>query len=552
MNEVILSLITFLPLAGVFLLLFIPSENKGLLRGFTLAVTVVTFLASLPLVTGFVTNADYQFVLKMPWIQAGPFKMNYHVGIDGISLWLVMLTTFIMPIAVLSTWHAVEEKVKGYMACLLLLQVGMLGAFISLDLFLFYIFWEVMLIPMYFIIGIWGGKNRIYAAVKFFIYTMVGSLLMLVALIALYFKGMATGAADFSLVNFFGMNLDPATQTWMFLAFALAFAIKVPMFPLHTWLPDAHTEAPTAGSVILAAVLLKMGTYGYVRFAMPLFPQATEKFTPLIATLSVIGIIYASLVAMVQEDVKKLVAYSSVAHLGFVMLGVFALNQMGMQGGMLQMLNHGVSTGALFLIVGFIYERRHTRLITDFGGLSKQMPIFATIFMIVTFSSIGLPGTNGFVGEFLVLIGAFESSLRWYAIIASSGVILSAVYMLWMFQRVMFGKLDNPKNQKLEDLNSREIAIMVPLIFLIFFMGLYPKPFIDKMAPALDKVIAQTRLTKPVAAQPQMAPPMTQEGHPGMAPQMPGAMPGQHPAMPGAMPAGQPAMPGAMPAGHPK
>ena len=537
MNEVILSLITFLPLAGVFLLLFIPSENKGLLRGFTLAVTVVTFLASLPLVTGFVTNADYQFVMKMPWIQAGPFKMNYHVGIDGISLWLVMLTTFIMPIAVLSTWHAVEEKVKGYMACLLLLQVGMLGAFISLDLFLFYIFWEVMLIPMYFIIGIWGGKNRIYAAVKFFIYTMVGSLLMLVALIALYFKGMATGAADFSLVNFFGMNLDPATQTWMFLAFALAFAIKVPMFPLHTWLPDAHTEAPTAGSVILAAVLLKMGTYGYVRFAMPLFPQATERFTPLIATLSVIGIIYASLVAMVQEDVKKLVAYSSVAHLGFVMLGVFALNQMGMQGGMLQMLNHGVSTGALFLIVGFIYERRHTRLITDFGGLSKQMPIFATIFMIVTFSSIGLPGTNGFVGEFLVLIGAFESNLRWYAIIASSGVILSAVYMLWMFQRVMFGKLDNPKNQKLQDLDAREIAIMIPLVFLIFFMGLYPKPFIDKMAPALDKVIQQTRIMKQPAALPQM---------------MPAAMPSGHPAMPGAMPAGHPAMPGAMPEGHPK
>ncbi|NJD91857.1 MAG: NADH-quinone oxidoreductase subunit M [Geobacter sp.] len=549
MNEVILSLITFLPLAGVFLLLFIPSENKGLLRGFTLAVTVVTFLASLPLVTGFVTNADYQFVMKMPWIQAGPFKMNYHVGIDGISLWLVMLTTFIMPIAVLSTWHAVEEKVKGYMACLLLLQVGMLGAFISLDLFLFYIFWEVMLIPMYFIIGIWGGKNRIYAAVKFFIYTMVGSLLMLVALIALYFKGMATGAPDFSLVNFFGMNLDPATQTWMFLAFALAFAIKVPMFPLHTWLPDAHTEAPTAGSVILAAVLLKMGTYGYVRFAMPLFPQATERFTPLIATLSVIGIIYASLVAMVQEDVKKLVAYSSVAHLGFVMLGVFALNQMGLQGGMLQMLNHGVSTGALFLIVGIIYERRHTRLITDFGGLSKQMPVFATIFMIVTFSSIGLPGTNGFVGEFLVLLGAFESNLRWYAIIASSGVILSAVYMLWMFQRVMFGKLDNPKNQKLEDLNSREIAIMVPLIFLIFFMGFYPKPFIDKMTPALDKVITQTRLTKPVAAQPQMLPAAMPHEQPGL--ESP-AMPAGQPAMPGAMPAGHPAMPGAMPAGHPK
>ena len=538
MNEVILSLITFLPLAGVLVLLFIPGENHGLLRGFTLAVTILTFLLSLPLVTGFVTNADYQFVLNMPWIQAGPFRMNYHVGIDGISLWLVMLTTFIMPIAVLSTWKAVEEKVKGYMACLLLLQVGMIGAFISIDLFLFYIFWEVMLIPMYFIIGIWGGKNRIYAAVKFFIYTMVGSLLMLVALIVLYFKGLSMGVTDFSLLNFFGMNLDPTTQTWMFLAFALAFAIKVPMFPLHTWLPDAHTEAPTAGSVILAAVLLKMGTYGYVRFAMPLFPNAVEKFTPLIATLSVIGIIYASLVAMVQEDVKKLVAYSSVAHLGFVMLGVFSLNQMGLQGGMLQMLNHGVSTGALFLIVGFIYERRHTRLITDFGGLSKQMPIFATIFMIVTFSSIGLPGTNGFVGEFLVLLGSFESNLRWYAIIASSGVILSAVYMLWMFQRVMFGKLDNPKNQKLLDLDAREITIMVPLVFMIFFMGLYPTPFTRTMAPALDKIIQQTRLAQPVTAvQPQVMPVMPQ-----------GELPVGHQQMPGGMPAGHPAMP----AGHPQ
>ena len=538
MNEVILSLITFLPLAGVLVLLFIPGENHGLLRGFTLAVTILTFLLSLPLVTGFVTNADYQFVLNMPWIQAGPFRMNYHVGIDGISLWLVMLTTFIMPIAVLSTWKAVEEKVKGYMACLLLLQVGMIGAFISIDLFLFYIFWEVMLIPMYFIIGIWGGKNRIYAAVKFFIYTMVGSLLMLVALIVLYFKGLSMGVTDFSLLNFFGMNLDPTTQTWMFLAFALAFAIKVPMFPLHTWLPDAHTEAPTAGSVILAAVLLKMGTYGYVRFAMPLFPNAVEKFTPLIATLSVIGIIYASLVAMVQEDVKKLVAYSSVAHLGFVMLGVFSLNQMGLQGGMLQMLNHGVSTGALFLIVGFIYERRHTRLITDFGGLSKQMPIFATIFMIVTFSSIGLPGTNGFVGEFLVLLGSFESNLRWYAIIASSGVILSAVYMLWMFQRVMFGKLDNPKNQKLLDLDAREIAIMVPLVFMIFFMGLYPTPFTRTMAPALDKIIQQTRLAQPVTAvQPQVMPVMPQ-----------GGLPAGHLPMTEGVPAGHPAMP----AGHPQ
>jgi NADH-quinone oxidoreductase subunit M len=326
---------------------------------------------------------------------------------------------------------------------------------------------------------------------------------MLVAIIALYFKA---GGGDFNLLRFYQVALPPETQTWMFLAFALAFAIKVPMFPLHTWLPDAHTEAPTAGSVILAAVLLKMGTYGFVRFALPLFPDATAQFTPLIATLSVIGIIYASLVAMVQDDVKKLVAYSSVAHLGFVMLGVFALNQQGIAGGMLQMLNHGVSTGALFLIVGFLYERRHTRLITDFGGLSKQMPIFATIFMIVTLSSIGLPGTNGFVGEFLILLGAYESGLRWYAVVATSGVILSAVYMLWMFQRVMFGELNNPKNQELSDLNAREIGLMVPLLILIFVMGVYPTPFLDKMAPAIDKLILQSKVRQVAAVQPVALP----------------------------------------------
>src|SRR6266702_135880 len=487
----VLSLTTFLPILGVLLLLFIPKDSKGVLRNVTLAVTVVTFLVSLIILTGFQSNAEFQFTENLPWIAAGPFVMRYNIGIDGISLWLVILTTFIMPIAVLSTYTAVEEKVKEYMICLLLLETGMLGAFISLDLFLFYIFWEVMLIPMYFMIGIWGGKNKIYAAVKFFIYTMVGSLLMLVALVFLYFKGMEAGIADFGLLQFFILKLDMATQIWLFLAFAFAFAIKVPMFPLHTWLPDAHTEAPTAGSVILAAVLLKMGTYGYVRFAIPLFPEAAHKFAPLIATLAVIGIIYDALVAMVQEDVKKLVAYSSVAHLGFVMLGVFAFNTEGIAGGMLQMLNHGVSTGALFLIVGFIYERRHTRLITDFGGLWKQMPVFATIFMIVTFSSIGLPGTNGFVGEFLVLLGAFESSLRWYAIIATSGVILSAVYMLWMFQRVMFGELDNPKNQVLADLNAREIVIMVPLLVMIFVMGVYPTPFLNKMAPAIDRLVQQ-------------------------------------------------------------
>ena len=527
MSNHLLSITTFLPLLGVLLLLFIPKDSKGALRGVAVATTIATFLVSLPIMFGFQPNAEMQFTENMPWIAAGPFVMRYNVGIDGISLWLVILTTFIMPIAVISTFTAVEEKVKEYMILLLLLETGMLGAFISLDMFLFYIFWEVMLIPMYFMIGIWGGKNRIYAAVKFFIYTMVGSLLMLVALIYLYFKGMEAGFTDFGLMQFFNLQLPLSAQIWLFLAFAFAFAIKVPMFPLHTWLPDAHTEAPTAGSVILAAILLKMGTYGYVRFAMPLFPEAAHKFAPLIATLAVIGVIYAALVAMVQEDVKKLVAYSSVAHLGFVMLGVFAFNVEGITGGMLQMINHGISTGALFLIVGFIYERRHTRLITDFGGLSKQMPVFATIFMIVTFSSIGLPGTNGFVGEFLVLLGGFESELRWWTIVASSGVILSAVYMLWMFQRVMFGELDNPKNQKLTDLNAREIGIMIPLIIMIFVLGLYPKPFIDTMDPAIKKLVSQVRPVSMTAKKAVEAQPV--------------AMPAGHPAV-DAMPAGHPAV----------
>jgi len=513
----LLSLTTFLPILGVLMLLFIPKDSKSVLRSVTFVVTVVTFIASLPVLAGFQNNADFQFVENVPWIAAGPFVMRYNIGIDGISLWLVILTTFIMPIAVLSTWTAVEEKVKEYMICLLLLETGLIGAFIAIDIFLFYIFWEIMLIPMYFIIGIWGGKNRIYATLKFFIFTMAGSVLMLVAMIFLYFKGTAAGITDFSVLHFFDLRLDPATQTWLFLAFAFSFAIKVPMFPVHTWLPDAHTEAPTAGSVILAAIMLKMGTYGYVRFAMPLFPDAAHRFTPLIATLAVIGIIYAALVAMVQEDVKKLVAYSSVAHLGFVMLGLFAFNEQGITGGMLQMLNHGVSTGALFLIVGFIYERRHTRLITDFGGLSKQMPIFATIFMIVTLSSIGLPGTNGFVGEFLILLGSFESELRWFTVIATSGVILSAVYMLWMFQRVMFGELDNPKNQKLLDLNAREIGIMLPLLALIFIMGVYPNPFIEKMQPAINKLIAQTKTSSMTAQLPATT--ALPAGHPVIAPE---------------------------------
>jgi len=505
MSEHLLSLMTFFPILGMIVLLLIPKENDGLLKGLTLVFTLITFVISLPLAFNevFKTSAEMQYTEFYRWISIGDyFQMNYNVGVDGISLWLVILTTFIMPIAVLSTWNAVQKHTKGFMALLLLLETAMLGAFISLDLFLFYIFWELMLIPMYFLIGIWGGKNRIYSAVKFFIYTAVGSLLMLVAIIFVYYHGLQSGLPfdqGFSITHFYQISIPPEYQLWLFLAFAFSFAIKVPMFPVHTWLPDAHTDAPTAGSVILAAIMLKMGTYGYVRFAMPLFPDALHQCMPYLATLAVIGIIYGALVAMVQEDVKRLVAYSSVSHLGFVMLGIFALNIEGMAGGMAQMINHGISTGALFLIVGFIYERRHTRAISDFGGLAKQMPIFTTIFMIATFSSIGLPGTNGFVGVFLIMIGAFEGELRWFTIFAATGVVFAAVYMLWMFQRVMFGELTNPANQDLDDLNLREILVMAPLVICIFWLGVAPNFLFEKMNPSLENLIQQIQGKQQVA-----------------------------------------------------
>lgn len=496
MADNLLTIMTFFPVLGMIALLFIPRDNDAMLKSFALAVSLITFLISLPLAFDrvFTTSGGMHYREFYEWIHVGEFfQMNYNVGVDGISLWLVMLTTFIMPIAILSTWNAVKKNTKGFMAMLLLLQTGMLGAFISLDLFLFYIFWELMLIPMYFLIGIWGGANRIYAAVKFFIYTAVGSLLMLVGIIFVYYYAVQSGAPvnGFGIQEFYQLDLPYNAQFWLFLAFGFSFAIKVPMFPLHTWLPDAHTEAPTAGSVILAAVLLKMGTYGYVRFAMPLFPEALPTFIPYLAFLSVVGIIYGSLVAMMQEDVKKLVAYSSVAHLGFVMLGIFAMNIQGMAGGMIQMINHGISTGALFLIVGFLYERRHTRQISEFGGLASKMPVFATIFLIVTFSSIGLPGTNGFVGEFLALMGAFESNLRWFAVFATTGVILAAVYMLWVYQRIMFGKVTNPANEDIKDLSLREIVVMAPLILFVFWIGIYPNTFFDKMNPALEQLIEQ-------------------------------------------------------------
>jgi NADH-quinone oxidoreductase subunit M len=485
----ILSTITFLPIIGVILLIFLNKDNPRLLKGVTFIITIIDFLLSLPLFLNFRSTSDMQFVERIPWIEQ--YGITYHVGIDGISLFLVLLTTLLSMISVLACWQDIQKKVKEFMICLLFLETGMIGVFVSLDLFLFYCFWEVMLIPMYLLIGIWGSPNRrIYAAVKFFLYTMFGSLLMLVAILYLYFfNGSQTGIYTFDLLELYKLTIPYHIQVWLFLAFALAFAIKVPMFPFHTWLPDAHTEAPTVGSVLLAAVLLKMGTYGFLRFNLPLFPSASIDFIPLISILALIGIIYGALVAMVQKDVKRLVAFSSVSHLGFVMLGIFTFTVQGISGGILQMLNHGFSTGALFLIVGMLYERRHTRLIDEFGGLSKVMPIYATFFMIVTLSSIGLPGLNGFVGEFLILLGTFKVNVT-YAVFAATGVILSAVYMLWMFQRVMFGEVTKEENRKLKDLSLREIIVLIPIILFIIQIGVYPKPYLSRMEPTVKNLIA--------------------------------------------------------------
>jgi NADH-quinone oxidoreductase subunit M len=490
----ILSVITFLPILGILLIISISKEKHNVIKGITLLTALLNFIISLILYRDFnLTTHQFQFTTNIPWIRG--YGISYHLGIDGIILFLILLTTFLTVISVIACWKDIKEKVKGFMICLLFLETGMIGVFVSLDLFLFYIFWEVMLIPMYLLIGVWGAPARkIYAAVKFFIYTMFGSLLMLVAILVIYFYNYSvTGIYTFDIEQLYKLSIPYGTQTWLFLAFALAFAIKVPMFPFHTWLPDAHTEAPTVGSVLLAAVLLKMGTYGFLRFNLPLFPEATLKFVPLISILALIGIIYGAMVCIVQKDLKRLIAFSSVSHLGFVMLGIFSLNIQGLEGGILQMLNHGFSTGALFLIVGMIYERRHTRMIEDFGGLSRVMPVFATLFMIVTLSSIGLPGLNGFVGEFLILLGTFKSNMV-YAVIAALGVILAAVYMLWMFQRVMFGEVTKEENRKLKDLSLREIIVLLPLIFFIFQIGVYPKPFLSRMDASVKHLIAQVEL----------------------------------------------------------
>ncbi|MBM4329968.1 MAG: NADH-quinone oxidoreductase subunit M [Deltaproteobacteria bacterium] len=491
MDFPLLTWVTFFPLLGAAILLFLNKEKKETIRLVTLIVTLLEFAFSLPLFFQFrLDTPAMQFVEKVPWIPE--YGISYFLGIDGISLFLVLLTTFFTLISVIYCWNDIQDKVKEFMICLLFLETGMIGVFVALDIFLFYVFWEVMLIPMYLLIGVWGNpKRRIYAAVKFFIYTMVGSVLMLVAILVLYFQnGAATGIYTFDLLELYKLQVPLSVQFWLFLAFGLAFAIKVPMFPFHTWLPDAHTEAPTVGSVLLAAVLLKMGTYGFLRFSIPLFPHASYQLGPLVSILAIIGIIYGALVCLVQKDLKRLIAFSSVSHLGFVMLGIFALNQQGIEGGILQMLNHGFSTGALFLIVGMIYERRHTRMIEDFGGLWKQMPVFAAFFMVVTLSSIGLPGLNGFVGEFLILVGTFKAN-RVFAVVAATGIILAAAYMLWMYQRVMFGELTKAENKVLKDLSAREVLVLSFITLFIFWIGVYPQTFLSRMEPTVKGYLTQ-------------------------------------------------------------
>jgi len=486
----ILSLITFLPLAGVLVILFIPREKAKAINNLAFAVAAVDFVISLALFFTFQSDsAQMQFMEHVPWIEN--LGISYHLGVDGISLFLVLLTTLLSPIAILSSWTAITDKVKEYMIFMLLLETGMIGVFAALDLFLFFVFWEATLIPMYFLIGRWGGSRRIYAALKFFLYTFGGSALMLVAMLVLYFmNARATGQPTFDLLQLQNFDVPAAAQTWLFLAFALGFAIKVPLFPFHTWLPDAHVEAPTAGSVILAGVLLKMGAYGFARFCLPLFPDASVTFVPLMSVLAIIGIIYGALVALSQRDVKSLVAYSSVSHLGFVVLGIFTLNAQGVSGGVLQMVNHGLSTGALFLLVGMLYERRHTRLIEDFGGLWKQLPLFGTFLLIVTLSAVGLPGLNGFVGEFTILVGTFRANVV-YAVFAALGIILGAWYMLTMFRQVMHGPLDKPANRELKDLTTREIAVLVPIVVLIFLIGVFPNLFLSKIDASVMALLAQ-------------------------------------------------------------
>ncbi len=486
----ILSLLTFFPLAGVLILLLMRNQSDNSYKIVAVGTSIVTFVLSLIVLGQYDGGlAGLQLVDNRPWIEA--WGIEYHMGVDGISILMVLLTTFIMMLAIPSSWNAISSQVRQYYIFMLLLEVGMLGVFLAQDLFLFYIFWEFTLVPMYFLIGIWGGKNRVYAAIKFFLYTMAGSLLMLLGILYMGIK-----ADTFSLPDLIAnQSLFADAQRWLFLGFAIAFAIKVPIFPFHSWLPDAHTEAPTAGSVILAGVLLKMGTYGFLRFNLPLFPEASVHFAPAIAVLAIIGIIYGAIVSFAQKDVKKLVAYSSISHLGFVMLGIFSLNNQGIQGAILQGVNHGISSGALFFIVGVLYEQRHTREIKEYGGVWKAMPVFSALTLIVTLSSMGLPGLNGFVGEFTILLGSMGAESLgpnpWiYTAFATTGVILAAVYLLWMFQRVFMGPLDNPANQKLRDLNVGELAIMLAFLLFIIWIGVAPSGYFDLMNGTVSQLVA--------------------------------------------------------------
>jgi NADH-quinone oxidoreductase subunit M len=534
-DQWILTTITFLPLVGAFGLFFFNKESKKAIAWYATAVAFLGMLVSFPLFWQYnPAGAPFQFENSLSWIPS--IGVSYHVGVDGISVLLILLTTVLGFLSVLSSWTAITERVKEYYAMMLILQTGMLGVFISLDFFLFYVFWEVMLVPMYFLIGVWGGPRKLYAAIKFFLYTLLGSVLMLLGILALYFyHGNVSGNYTFDVVALMEMGRDSSPAwislaRWIFLAFFVGFAIKVPMFPFHTWLPDAHVEAPTAGSVILAGVLLKMGTYGFVRFSLPILPEATRHFLPYLLGLSVIGIIYGAMVAMVQKDWKKLVAYSSVSHLGFCTLGIFALNEVGLNGGILQMINHGISTGALFLIVGLIYERRHTRMIADFGGLSKQIPIYATFFLIMTLSSIGLPALNGFVGELTILMGAWQIPTGFHinipltdkalvfggqvwSVLAVLGIVLGAAYMLWLYQRTMFGKLDKPENQALKDLNFRESLTLAPLVVLAFWIGIFPETFLGMLRPSVSRIVQQMSENAPRTASLQPAGAPTQAGN---------------------------------------
>ena len=501
MNDALLTALVFLPVAGAIVVALVPKEAVLVHKLLGLGMSLVVFLLSLLLVWGFEPRAGMQFEVLRAWLPS--LGISYHVGIDGLSLWLVILTTFLTPVALLGSWDSIGERVKEFNVFMLLLEAGMLGVFVALDLFLFYVFWEAMLIPMYFLIGIWGGSRKLYAAIKFFLYTLLGSVLMLLGILALYFHhGTVTGTYTFDVPTLQAMGTWPSAgwmtlQAWIWLAFFASFAIKVPMFPFHTWLPDAHVEAPTAGSVLLAGVLLKMGTYGFLRFSLPILPDATRRFLPWMLGLSVAGVIYGAMVAMVQKDWKKLVAYSSVSHLGLCMLGIFTLNTQGITGGVLQLVNHGISTGALFLLVGVVYERRHTRLLADYGGLAGVMPVFAAFFLIMTLSSIGLPALNGFTGEFPIFLGASLLPSKVWMVLALTTVVLGACYMLWLYQRTVFGPLDRPENQGLKDLSPREVATLLPLVVLAFWIGLAPAPIFRVLEEPVARIVRQVEGTSP-------------------------------------------------------